>query len=158
MAKNITLMGANYSDVPSVVLPKTGGGTAEFTDTSDADATASDIASGKTAYVNGVKIVGEGSGGGFELPEWLEEGQTVTVGANSITNTQQASDYFSTYTPYWYILLKTVPTVNNQVVELRIDGASGARYRNDSISSTAISTVYDGKLIEGTEYVILKLK
>ena len=28
-------------------------------DTSDADATAADIASGKTAYVNGVKITGE---------------------------------------------------------------------------------------------------
>lgn len=32
MAKNITLMGANYSDVPAVQLPKTGGGVATFYD------------------------------------------------------------------------------------------------------------------------------
>ena len=55
---NITLLGASYSDVPAVELPKTGGGTAQFDDTTDANATASDIASGKTAYVNGTKLTG----------------------------------------------------------------------------------------------------
>ena len=32
MAKNITLLGANYPDVPAVDLPQTGGGTARFID------------------------------------------------------------------------------------------------------------------------------
>lgn len=32
MAQNITLLGASYSDVPAVTLPKTGGGTATFVD------------------------------------------------------------------------------------------------------------------------------
>ena len=32
MAKNISLLGADYPDVPAVVLPKTGGGTAKFVD------------------------------------------------------------------------------------------------------------------------------
>ena len=35
MAQNITLMGASYTDVPAVVLPKTGGGTATFIDEED---------------------------------------------------------------------------------------------------------------------------
>lgn len=32
MAQNVTLLGASYPDVPSVILPKTGGGSAVFVD------------------------------------------------------------------------------------------------------------------------------
>lgn len=35
MAKNISLLGADYPDVPAVVLPKTGGGSAMFVDADD---------------------------------------------------------------------------------------------------------------------------
>ena len=64
MSQNITLLGASYSDVPSVELPKTGGGTASFTDVTDTTATASDVALGKYFYLaNGVKTLGTGSGG-----------------------------------------------------------------------------------------------
>ena len=59
MAQNISLMGASYPDVPAVVLPKTGGGTAKFSDTSDATATADKILQGYTAYgADGTKLTG----------------------------------------------------------------------------------------------------
>ena len=59
MSQNITLWGANYSAVPSVNLPKTGGGTASFTDVTDTTATASDVASGKYFYTSaGVRTQG----------------------------------------------------------------------------------------------------
>lgn len=65
MAQNITLMGASYSAVPAVTLPKTGGGTATFTDVTDTTAAAADVASGKYFYTAaGVKTQGTNSGGG----------------------------------------------------------------------------------------------
>ena len=65
MAQNITLMGATYSDVPAVTLPKSGGGTASFTDVTDTTATASDVANGKYFYTAaGVLTAGTSSGGG----------------------------------------------------------------------------------------------
>ena len=48
MAKNVTLWGTSYSAVPSLVVPQTGGGSAQFYDVSETTATASDVVSGKT--------------------------------------------------------------------------------------------------------------
>lgn len=65
MAQNVTIMGASYSDVPAVTLPKTGGGTARFTDTSPTTATDSDVLSGKIYFkADGSQSTGTGSGGG----------------------------------------------------------------------------------------------
>lgn len=65
MAQNVTIMGASYSDVPAVTLPKTGGGTARFTDVTPTTATDSDVLSGKVYFkADGSQSTGTGSGGG----------------------------------------------------------------------------------------------
>lgn len=60
MAQDITLLGASYEDVPAVELPKTGGGTASFTDVTDSTVTADDVMGGVTFYApDGTKGTGK---------------------------------------------------------------------------------------------------
>lgn len=60
MAQNVIINGVTYQNVPEVNIPKVGGGTAKFTDTSDATlANGSQIRNGVSAYgANGAKMTG----------------------------------------------------------------------------------------------------
>ena len=104
MAQNISLWGATYSAVPSVTLPKSGGGTASFTDVSDTTATASDVSNTKYFYTAaGVRTQGTNSGGGGTTKARYEYLDFATRTANSYGSTNasvtvtKAGTYTITY-------------------------------------------------------------
>lgn len=97
MAQNVIINGVTYQNVPEIDIPKSGGGTAKFYDTSGADAAAGDILTGKSAFNSAGSISGSmannGSTGGtistkagsVTIPAGYTSGGTV-----SISSTEQA--------------------------------------------------------------------
>ena len=58
MAQSVIINGVTYPDVPQVNIPLSGGGTAEFYDTTDATVATSDLLPNVTAYGASGKITG----------------------------------------------------------------------------------------------------
>lgn len=134
MAQNITLLGASYSDVPAVTLPKTGGGTARFDDASVTTAAASDVASGKLFLAaDGTVTTGTASGGGGGVGTLLA---TLSMGTISTSSTTAADTGKSI----------SVSPVNNYdllIVETSVDSVTNNRHTATVglIFLTASSTV-----------------
>ena len=80
MAQNVIINGVTYQDVPYVNIPKSGSGTAKFMDTTDANAVAGEILSGKTAYVNGSKVTGNISSKSAQTYTPTTSDQTIASG------------------------------------------------------------------------------
>ena len=128
MAQNITLMGASYSNVPSVQLPKTGGGTATFDDTtiSSNAAAASDITSGKLAYVNGALITGTNSGGGGSSKNTQVVQGTTRTTSSSLTaiGAELTVSKTGTYDIYWSAFRSSTSSSYTFGTQLYIDGSA----------------------------------
>lgn len=101
MAKNVTIAGASYTDVPAVDLPQTGGGTATFTDVSDTTAQAADVAQGKQFFdALGVLTQGTASGGGG-ASSWTKVAEK-TIQASTTSTTSTKIDTWETgHTELW---------------------------------------------------------
>lgn len=85
MAQNITLLGANYPDVPAVTLPITGGGMATFSDTRSVTY---NLTGGASASVTPSEVVaGHGFSVKLKAPAGYNlNGVTVTMGGVDITS------------------------------------------------------------------------
>ena len=143
MAQNITIMGASYSDVPAVQLPKTGGGTARFDDASITTATASDVASGKIFLANdGTITTGTSSGGGGDSA-WTKVAETSYQVNTTSTSVITVATWATGHSEIW---------TSDKILYIRIRDTAGKRadhfYGTDAFfinssaknSSTAVST------------------
>lgn len=134
MAQNITLLGASYSNVPAVQLPKTGGGTATFTDVTDTTAAAADVATGKYFYTAaGVRTTGTNSGGG---------GSTKNIQAYQGMDYARASSY-------------TATDVTLTCAKTGYYNVSWMGFRNTT-SGTSGSALYINGSIEGSNHTSFK--
>lgn len=97
MAQNVIINGVTYNAVPEVDIPLSGGGTAKFMDTSNANAASGDILTGKDAYVNGSLVSGSMASNGSTSGTISTKAGTVTIpagyttgGTVAISSTEQA--------------------------------------------------------------------
>lgn len=118
MAQNITLLGASYSDVPAVVLPKTGGGTARFDDASVTTATASDVASGKVFLASdGTITTGTNSGGGGSS-SWTKVAETTYTVSTTSTSAGTVATWETGHSEIW---------TSNKILYVKVRDTSGKR-------------------------------
>lgn len=125
MAQNITLWGASYSGVPSVNLPKTGGGTASFTDVTDTTAAASDVATGKYFYTAaGVRTQGTNSGGGGSSKNaQVVQGTTRTTSSTlTAIGAEMTVSKTGTYNVYWSAFRSNTSSQYTFATKLYING------------------------------------
>lgn len=117
MAKNITLLGASYSDVPAVNLPQTGGGTARFDDVSVTTATASDVAQGKVFVASdGTITTGTSSGGGSS--SWTKIAETTVTASHTGTSSTTVLQFETGHSEIW---------TSDKIVYVRIRDTVGKR-------------------------------
>lgn len=85
MAQNVIINGVTYQNVPEVDIPKSGGGTAKFFDTSGADITGADVLTGKTGYGSSGSVSGSMANNGSTSGTISTKAGTVTIPAGYTT-------------------------------------------------------------------------
>lgn len=149
MAQNVTIAGASYPGVPSIEVPKTGGGTAVFVDTSDANAAAGDITKGKTAYVGGTKITGtlEASSSGGAKETWVIKSDAAdefaTTQISFTSNGQKFTSIGANYDGTVFILQYD----NNEIATFTPGASAGYEFYNEAYRKLTFDTPPTGALL-----------
>ena len=96
MAQNVIINSVTYQNVPSVSIPKSGGGTATFWDTTGANAGAGDILTGKSAFGSAGSVNGSMANNGALSGSISTKAGTYTIpagytsgGSVGISSTEQ---------------------------------------------------------------------
>ena len=123
--RNISLLGATYSNVPGVTLPVSGGGSATFYEISDTTAAAADVATGKYFYTaSGVKTQGTNSGGGGTSKNAQTVQGTTRTTSSSLTaiGAEMTVSKTGTYDVYWSAFRSNTSSQYTFATKLYING------------------------------------
>ena len=93
---SVVINNITYADCPEVDIPKSGGGTAKFYDTSEADITSADVLTGKKGYGQSGEVSGGMANNGSTSGTISTKAGTVSIpagytsgGTVSISSTEQ---------------------------------------------------------------------
>lgn len=93
---SVVINGVTYSNCPEVDIPKSGGGTAKFYDTSEADIVSADVLTGKTGFGPSGEVSGGMANNGSTSGTISTKAGTVSIptgytsgGTVSISSTEQ---------------------------------------------------------------------
>lgn len=150
MAQNVTIAGASYLGVPRIEMPKTGGGTAVFVDTSDANAAAGDITKGKTAYVGGTKITGtlEASSSGGAKETWvIKSDATGEFATTQIAFTSNGQKFTSIGAEYNADVVISLHYDNNEIANFAPGASTGFEFYDEAYRKLTFDTSPTGALL-----------
>lgn len=138
MAKNVIINGVTYSSVPSVSIPlAAGSGSAKFVDTDSGDAAASDIRSGKKAWVDGNEVTGTAAA--KSASDVTVSGKTVTVPAGIYDSQVQQSVADGSVTPSASVSGDEIgDTVTDYEIDVTPNATVGAGYVTGDKTGTTI--------------------
>ena len=146
MAQNVTIAGASYPDVPSIEVPKTGGGTAQFFDTTSVTAAAADVASGKY-FMTAAGVLTEGA---LDLANYaLVADELIKVSMGSQTGTGSSVTWSKSnakITADHEMLAYALGTPAAQVGNLTWTTSSGGVTVSGNVNGTTTLTLILGKI------------
>lgn len=127
MAKNVSLWGADYPNVPALIVPQTGGGTVRFDDASVTTATASDVAQGKIFLAsNGTITTGTASGGGGDSKNTQVVQGTTRTTSSTLTaiGAEMTVSKTGTYSVYWSAFRSSTSSSYTYGTQLYVGGTA----------------------------------
>lgn len=167
MKKDVTIAGASYTGVPSILIPLTSGdGKATFCEVSDTTATTGDVASGKTFYTaDGELETGTASVGGdtskrFTVVQKPHQTLSVTplVSYTELLSTSTDSSGNMVYKTEYpsKVIIRLEPSSGYNAGKITINGTE-----KDSVSFSNVtynSDIVDGMVISATDATAIPSK
>lgn len=124
-SQNVVISGNQYSSVPFVQIPKVGGGNAKFTEVSDTDAVAEDVASGKKFYLaDGTLATGSASGGSSKNTQVVQGTTRTTSSTLTAIGAELTVSKSGKYDIYWSAFRSSTSSSYTYATQLFIDGTA----------------------------------